>query len=83
MMRRLLVIVFKMLKKNETFRSINEENHARKLEAVEKLIRSFESLKTEDIESMRERARLTYDPAYREMKMKVQCPSVRRLKKLA
>ena len=87
MMRRLIVIVFKMLKKNETFRSINEENHARKLEAVEKIIRSLESMKAEDIESMRERARLTYDPAYREMQQKMQrevhCPSVRKLKKLA
>jgi transposase len=83
MMRRLLVIVFKMLKKNEMFHSVNEDNHKRKLEAVEKSIRSFESLKADDIEAMRERARLTYDPAYREAQMKVQCPSVGKRKKLA
>ena len=83
MMRRLLVIVFKMLKKNEMFHSVNEENHTRKLAAVEKLIRSIESMKAADIESMRERARLTYDPAYREKQMKIHCPTVRGLKKLA
>ncbi len=84
MMRRLLVIVFKMLKNKEMFRSVNEENHARKLAAVEKTIRFVESLKDEDIESMRERARRTYDPAYREKKMEeVHCPTVLKRKKLA
>ena len=66
MMRRLLVIIFKMLKGNETFHSVNEENHARKLQAVEKIITSLECLNTSDIQAMREKARLTYDPVYRE-----------------
>jgi transposase len=73
MMRRLLVIIFKMLKKNETFRSINEENHARKLEVVEKIIHSLECINTSDIQMMRENARLTYDPAYREKIKEEQC----------
>ena len=83
MMRRLLVIVFKMLKKNETFHSVNEENHTRKLESVEKLIKYLESIKTEDIQSMRERARLTYDPMYRQKQKEVFCPTIRKRKKPA
>ena len=66
MMRRLLVIIFKMLKRNETFHSVNEENHTRKLQAVEKIISSLECLNTSDIQAMRENARFTYDPVYRE-----------------
>jgi transposase len=66
MMRRLLVIIFKMLKRGETFWSVNSENHARKLEAVEKIIRSLEHINHSDIETMRENARFTYDPIYRE-----------------
>jgi hypothetical protein len=66
MIRRLLVIVFKMLKRREEFHSVNEENHARKLEAVEKIIRSLEHIDPLDIQAMREKARLTYDPEYRE-----------------
>lgn len=83
MMRRLIVIIFKMLKNNKMFGSLNEDNHKRKLEEVEKLIKYINSIKDEDIESMRERARLTYDLAYQEKIKKDQCPSVHRRKKTA